>query len=1199
MPWQFSVDRGGTFTDVLARAPDGRLIQKKLLSVNPARYPDPALAGIRAILSLAEHQPIPTGLIESVRMGTTVGTNALLTGTGEPVALVVTHGFADLPIIGDQSRPDIFALHITRPAPLHALVIEADERMSSEGTPLQALDVATLEARLGAARAHGIKACAIAFLHAWKNLAHELAAGALAERLGFTQVSLSHQVSALVKYLPRMETAVLDAYLTPPLGRYVDQVRNALPEDCRLEFMQSNGGLTPACEFKGKDSVLSGPAGGLIGMIKCGRAAGFDKLIGFDMGGTSTDVSLFAGELERQSDARIAGHRIRIPMLAVHTVAAGGGSILHFDGNRLLTGPDSAGSLPGPLSYRNGGPLTVTDANLFLGRIQASQFPALFGPSGDLPLDAAQVAEAFQQQTSRVNQALALDYTPERLAEGFLEIAVENMADAIRHITLERGVNPAEFTLVCFGGAGGQLACRVADRLGIRRVLAPPYAAVLSAYGISLAERRALRQIAIERPLDACLDAPGWSDGPAETRGEDTEHRRALLRYTGSDTTLAVALAESEVMAAEFHALHKQRFGFADTSRRLILTAIETETVSGGAEPEAHSPRSEPRQATTARVYLSGNWQSVPLHQRPHLMSGQTICGPALIVEPGSCHVLEPGWSATLNDRGDLILTAANRADRTPPLDRPDPTWLSLFNRRFMSIAEDMGRVLQMTARSVNIRERLDFSCALFDNQGQLIANAPHIPVHLGSMGDSVKAILTAFPTQVGTIKSNPDGYFGHPPSTGEPGMRPGDAFLINSPYHGGTHLPDITVVRPIFSAEGALCYFTAARAHHADVGGIAPGSMPALSTRIEEEGCLSAGMRIVSEGHFLTDSVHAWLHSSTPAARNPDQNIADLQAQLAACMQGETLLRQLETEVGIDAVLRYMVFVQDNAESAVLRLLDKLHGGRFVLPLDGGARIAVRVDIEQNRAEIDFSGSSPMHAGNLNAPAAIVRSAVLYVFRSLLDVDIPLNAGVLRPISIRLPTACLLNPQAPAAVVAGNVETSQHIVDALYAALGVLAASQGTMNNLSLGDGQHQYYETVCGGTGAGASFDGASAVHSHMTNSRLTDPEILELNLPVRVEQFAIRTGSGGSGRYRGGDGCMRKLRYLAAMKGNLIALRRNIAPHGLNGGQAGLPGRQWIERADGRIDTLSGVSQFDLEPGDLLVLETPGGGGYGSAQ
>jgi 5-oxoprolinase (ATP-hydrolysing) len=1226
MPWQFWIDRGGTFTDVVARAPDGRLSQHKLLSENPEHYRDAAIAGIRRALGLEDVDAGATGLIEAVKMGTTVGTNALLTGSGEPTLLVTTGGFADALEIGDQARPDIFALDIRKTRPLHARVIEADERIAADGRVLTPLAAEALLTALRQARADGLSACAIAFLHAWKNPAHELAAADLARAAGFTQVSLSHQASPLIKFVPRAETAVLDATLSPPLRRYVAQVAEALPADAVLEFMQSNGGLVAAADFQGKDSVLSGPAGGLIGMAKAGRAAGFDKLIGFDMGGTSTDVSLYAGEFERTLDSRLGGkggskgggHRIRVPMLGVHTVAAGGGSILEFDGDRLLAGPASAGSLPGPASYRRGGPLAVTDANLLLGRIQADCFPTVFGPGGDLPLDVEAVRTAFAEMAARVNAGLGLDYSPERLAEGFLDIAIENMADAIRHITLARGVDPSDYTLMSFGGAGGQHACAVAEKLGIGQVLISPFASVLSAYGIGLAERREVRQVAVESLLPSPpgggaggegtpFDSTRWLDRalfppPGPLPGGEGEKHRLLLRYVGSDTTLAIPLGDLETMTAAFHAEHQARFGFADPARALVCAALETETVSGGGEPEAFPPSAtQPGAPIAVRpVYLRGTWRPTLILRRESLCDGQTVDGPALIVEAGGATLVEPGWRAEMTARGDLLLTLLNRQTHRPDASQCDPTWLTLFNRRFMSIAEDMGRALQMTARSVNIRERLDFSCALFDAAGDLIANAPHIPVHLGSMGDSVRAILQRF--------------------DGE--MRSGDAYLINSPYAGGTHLPDITVVMPVFGAAGgAPRYFTAARAHHADVGGIAPGSMPADSTHIDQEGCLSDGMLIVRDGRLLERDVRAWLggeavssvaQASLPAgvedagkdacatsARNPEQNVADLQAQVAACHLGARLLRRLEDEVGAEAVQAYMGYVQDNAEAAVQRLLGRLQDGAFSLPLDGGGKIdvAIRVDHAAQRAVIDFAGTSPQQPGNLNAPASIAHSAVLYVFRTLIDTDIPLNAGVLRPLEIRLPSDSLLNPTWPAAVVAGNVETSQNIVDALYGALGALAASQGSMNNFSFGDANHQYYETVCGGCGAGPSFAGAGAVHSHMTNSRLTDPEVMELNFPVRIERFALRRGSGGAGLHPGGDGVERRIRFLAPMRANLLALRRQVGGFGLEGGEAGAIGRQWIELANGQRESLPGIGQFELAAGDVFVLETPGGGGYGA--
>lgn len=1194
MGWEFWIDRGGTFTDIVARSPQGRIIQHKRLSDNPENYQDAAIAGIQAILGLAADAPLPEGVIGAVRMGTTVGTNALLTHTSEPTLLVVTEGFADLLEIGDQARPDIFALRIEKPAPLYARVIEAKERLDAAGRVLVALDTAALFQLLASARTQGLRCCAIALLHSWKNPAHEILAGELARAAGFTQVTLSHQASPLIKYVPRAETAVLDATLSPPVRRYVESVASALPAGTRLEFMQSNGGLVAAERFQGKDSVLSGPAGGLIGMVKAGRAAGFERLIGFDMGGTSTDVSLYAGELERSQEVFIAGRRIRVPMLAVHSVAAGGGSVLKFDGARLLVGPDSAGSLPGPLSYRRGGPLTLTDANLLLGRIVPEYFPAVFGPTGDLPLDLAGVNCAFAALTETVNTALGLDYTPARLAEGFLEIAIEHMADAIRHLTLKRGIAPHDFVLVAFGGAGGQHACRVAQRLGIRQVLLSPFASVLSAYGIGLAERRSLQQYPVESELSVALlrrlarKAKSLESALARVIGAQPRFTRRLwLRYAGTDSLLALPLElDFEHLACQFHACHAERFGFSAPGQAIICAYLEVEAEAGGQEALAKPVLpSKPGQALATRLlFLNGDWQTAAVYRREDLAVGQRLLGPALVVEAGSCTVVEPGWQLEVTPRGDLLLTTFHLSACRPDPSRPDPTWLTLFNQRFMSIAKDMGQLLQSSARSVNIRERLDFSCALFDRHGNLIANAPHIPVHLGSMGESVRAVLDRFGDQ----------------------LHPGEVWLINSPYAGGTHLPDITVIAPVFDPSGqALRYFTAARAHHADIGGIAPGSMPATSRSIEEEGCLSEGMRIVVDGRLQEETLRRWLTAGRYPARNPDQNLADLKAQVAATALGIKLLRQLEAEVGAAAVLAYLDFVQDYAEAAVRRVLAKLNDGSFTLALDGGLaiQVAIRIDRQLGQAVIDFAGTSPQHLGNLNAPASIARSAVLYVFRTLIEEEIPLNAGMLRPLELRLPQGSLLNPRSPAAVVAGNVETSQNIVDALYGALGILAASQGTMNNFSFGDAEHQYYETVCGGAGAGippgaasGGFHGANAVHTHMTNSRLTDPEVLERHFPVRVESFGIRRGSGGAGKYRGGDGVVRRLRFLAPMQANLLALRREVAPFGLAGGGPGLPGQQWIERADGTLQTLPGIAEFSLGKGDGFVLETPGGGGYG---
>ena len=1194
--WQFWIDRGGTFTDIVAVSPDGTLSQHKLLSENPTHYVDAALAGIRQVLVLLPYAPLTDGVIGSVKMGTTVGTNALLTHTGARTVLITTAGFADVLEIGEQSRADIFALNIQKSTPLYAAVIEAQERMNVHGEIQKPLDRNQLREQLRQKRSEGFSACAIAFLHSWKNPQNEQAAADIALDEGFTQITLSHQASPLIKYVPRAETAVLDAALSPPVRHYVQQVTQALPPDVALSFMQSNGGLSDAAHFQGKDSVLSGPAGGLIGRAKVGQAAGFNQLIGFDMGGTSTDVSLFNGEFEHTLDTRIAGYRLRVPMLDVHTVAAGGGSLLKFDGGRLLVGPESAGSLPGPTCYRHGGPLSVTDANLLLGRIQPDFFPALFGPEGNATLDQASVTSAFArfaaqlttQLSSQLSSQLSCElscelsykYSPEHLAQGFIDIAVEHMADAIRHMTLARGVNPADYTLVSFGGAGGQHACAVAARLGMHRILISPFASVLSAYGIGLAEQRIFNLVAIEQPL---TDNLVFADCPENVDGV-TVQQRVRLRYDGSDTVLAIPIGSIQTMAAGFHAEHHARFGFADPGRPLICVALETETITGGGHP-APLPNI-PLKAASAigvrRIYLGHQWVDTPLYHALELCAGQTVAGPAMLIEPGSTLIVEPGWQAERTARGDLVLSSGDLHGKRPDPAMADPTWITLFNRRFMRVAEEMGRVLQSTARSVNIRERLDFSCALFDAKGNLIANAPHIPVHLGSMGDSVRAIQAKFSQS----------------------LQPGDAYLINCPYAGGTHLPDITVVMPVFDetpvlneTTQTLRYFTAARAHHADIGGMSPGSMPADSTHIDQEGCRSDGLLVVRHERFLEAEVHAWLNSNIHhPARNPGQNIADLQAQIAACTNGARQLAQLESETSPAAVMAYMEFVQDNAEQAVKRLLQQLPNGHFTLPLDGGAQISVNITVEAGQATIDFTGTSPQQPGNLNAPASIAHSAVLYVFRTLLDEALPLNAGVMRPLKVVLPAGSLLNPVYPAAVVAGNVETSQNIVDALYGALGVLAASQGSMNNFTFGNATHQYYETVCGGAGAGAGFDGASGVHTHMTNSRLTDPEVMELNFPVHVERFSLRLGSGGAGKWHGGHGVIRRLRFLAPMHANLLALRRHTGSFGLQGGAPGQLGRQWVERCEGQVELLPGVGQFKVYPGDVFVLETPGGGGFG---
>lgn len=1192
--WEFWIDRGGTFTDIVARRPDGSLVSHKLLSENPRRYRDAALAGIRELMGLAPGAPLPTGAIGALKMGTTLGTNALLTRRGARVALVITAGFGDTLTIGYQNRPDIFALRIERPAPLFERVIEVQERLGADGRVVEPLDEAGLKARLDEARAAGIEAVAIVFVHGYRYPEHEARAARIARELGFRHVAVSHEVSPLAKLVARGDTTLVDAYLTPLLAEYVAGIRAALPET-QVLFMQSHGGLVQAEAFRGRDCLLSGPAGGIAGAVKTAAQAGLNKLITFDMGGTSTDVAHYDGELERSFETEVAGCRVRVPMLAIHTVAAGGGSILHFDGRRFLVGPDSAGAQPGPACYRNGGPLTVTDANLFLGRIQARHFPRVFGPTGDAPLDEAVVRAGFAALAGRLHAA-GMARSPEAVAEGFLAVAVENMAQAIRRITLERGHDPAEYTLCCFGGAGGQLVCRVADALAIPRVFLHPLAGVLSAFGMGVADQRLVYEQAVELALESSqLARLADAIDALARRGRDTlleqgvradcirTEARLKLRYAGTDTPLPVAWDSLEAMRAAFEAAYRRLFGFVETEVPIQVEAVLVEAIAETPPPAltVAPPAGSGHARETCRLFTAGRWQTAPLYLREDLRAAQCIAGPALVIEPTSTLVIEPGWQATVGERGELWLERVSARGEAASLSATpgrDPVALELFNRRFMAIAEEMGVALQHTAHSVNIKERLDFSCAIFNRRGELIANAPHIPVHLGSMGDAVRAVRERFAD----------------------GMRVGDVFLINSPYHGGTHLPDITVVTPVWDEAGReVWFYTASRGHHADVGGITPGSMPPGSRVIDEEGVWTPGLRIVADGRFLEREVRAWLAGGPHPARNPAQNLADLKAQIAANEKGAQQLRALVARHGLALVEAYMDHTLDLGEAAVREVIGGLADGRFELEMDSGARIVVNLGIDRERraAVIDFTGTSPQQADNFNAPAAIVRAAVLYVFRTLVRRDIPLNAGCLRPLVIRIPAASLLDPRPPAAVVAGNVETSQAIVDALFGALGVLAASQGTMNNLSFGDANHQYYETICGGAGAGADFDGADAVQTHMTNSRMTDVEVLENRFPVRVETFAIRRGSGGAGRHRGGDGVVRRIRFLAPMQAAILSQRRRVPPFGLAGGAPGRVGANRLIRADGRVVMLPACAGVTVAPGDALEIATPGGGGYGT--
>jgi len=1192
--WQFWIDRGGTFTDIVARRPDGRILTHKLLSENPGRYRDAAIQGIRDLMGLAPGEPIPADRIDTVRMGTTVATNALLERKGEPVLLVTTQGFADLLRIGYQQRPDLFALDIELPEPRHTAVLEVDERIDASGQVLREPDWEAVRADLQRHYDEGLRALAILFMHAYRFPRHERRVAAIAREIGFRQISVSSTVSPLIRMVGRGDTTVIDAYLSPVLRRYVAQVTRELPRD-RLLFMQSSGGLARADFFQGKDAILSGPAGGVVGMAETARAAGFERLIGFDMGGTSTDVCHFRGRYERTLESRIAGARIRAPMMQIHTIAAGGGSIVRFDGMRLRVGPESAGADPGPAAYRKGGPLTVTDCNVMLGRLQPALFPAIFGPDGDQPLDVASVRKGFRTLAAQVTAATGKPHTPEQVAEGALAIAVESMANAIKKISIQRGYDLGDYLLYCFGGAAGQHACRVADALGMARIGFHPHAGVLSAYGMGLAWLRRVQEKTVELPLTAeglkqvreeaeMLAAKARSR--LEEQGADpgtiAVERRIACRYVDSDTTLGVPL-QGEVAAIRqaFEARHRRHYGFAAPQTAVVIATLEVEAVAREPRPEevALPPSGVAEPPRPLQMVVEGEWRTVPFFLRESLAPEQVIDGPAVVVERTGTVVVEPGWRARLTGQGWLLLTRrriSGARRRQGAGGRADPVWLEIFNNRFMSVAEQMGTVLAQTAASVNIKERLDFSCALFDPEGNLVANAPHVPVHLGSMSESVRAVLRCH--------------------RGD--MRPGDVFMLNAPYAGGTHLPDITVVRPVFDRAGRLIFCVAARGHHADVGGVIPGSIPALSRSVEEEGVLIEHFRLVTAGRFEEEAVRERLSRGSWPARNVACNLADLRAQLAACEKGVEELERMIEEFGLETVQAYMGHVQDNAEEAVRRVVARLHDGVFEYAMDDGSRIrvALRVDRVRRRVTVDFDGTSPQHPGNLNAPLAVTRAAVLYVFRCLVRDAIPLNEGCLKPVELHIPEGCMLNPRHPAAVVGGNVETSQCVVDALFGALGTMAASQGTMNNLTWGNERHQYYETLCGGAGATPRRDGASAVHTHMTNSRLTDPEVLELRYPVLLERFAIRRGSGGEGARRGGDGVVRRIRFLEPMRVSILSNRRKVPPYGMAGGEPGRCGENLLLRRNGEERRLAAQTEFDVEAGDRLEIRTPGGGGYG---
>jgi 5-oxoprolinase (ATP-hydrolysing) len=1190
--WQFWIDRGGTFTDVVAKRPDGTLLTHKLLSENPEQYKDAAVAGIRHLLGLKPGEPVTPDRVECVKMGTTVATNALLERKGEPTLLVTTKGYRDALRIAYQNRPRLFDRHIVLPELLYASVIEANERVGAQGEMLQPLDERALTSELAAAHQRGLRSVAIVFMHGYRFTDHERAAKRLAQEAGFTQISTSHETSPMMKFVSRGDTTVVDAYLSPILRRYVEQVAGDMP-GVKLFFMQSSGGLTDAHAFQGKDAILSGPAGGIVGMARTAELGGHEKVIGFDMGGTSTDVSHYAGQFEREFETQVAGVRMRAPMMSIHTVAAGGGSILEFDGSRFRVGPQSAGANPGPASYRRGGPLAVTDANVMVGKIQPRYFPKVFGPKANEPLSFEAVQSKFNELAGRTGRAA------EVVAEGFINIAVQQMANAIKKISVARGYDVTRYTLQCFGGAGGQHACLVADALGMSRVFVHPLAGVLSAYGMGLADQNVIREQAIEMPLapDTLplvaerLDALGATaqadlEKQQANAGAVTIHHRVHVRYEGSDAALVVPFGDLRTIVAGFEAAYRQRFSFLMQGKRLMVEAVSVEAIVAGdapAEPrfDLNPVREVPRRETV-RMYSGGQWHDAALVVREDLRPGDLIPGPAIIAEKNATTVVEPGWEAQLTALDHLVLDRrVAREMKFAAGTKVDPVLLEVFNNLFMNIAEQMGLQLQNTAYSVNIKERLDFSCALFDAEGNLIANAPHMPVHLGSMGESIKTV----------IREN----------TGR--MSPGDVYVLNDPYHGGTHLPDVTVITPVYLSAARSdkpLFYVGSRGHHADIGGTTPGSMPPFSTLIEEEGVEIDNFKLVDRGTLREAEMIALLRSGKYPSRNPEQNMADLKAQIAANEKGVQELRKMVDQFGLDVVQAYMRHVQDNAEESVRRVITRLKDGAFTLPLDNGAQIsvAIRVDAQKRSAEIDFTGTSKQQLNNFNAPTAVCMAAVLYVFRTLVDDDIPLNAGCLKPLKVIIPAGSMLNPNPPASVVAGNVETSTCITNTLYGALGVMAAGQCTMNNFTFGNERHQYYETISGGSGAGEGFDGTSVVQTHMTNSRLTDPEVLEFRFPVRLESYEIRKGSGGGGQWKGGDGGVRRVRFLEPMTASILSNGRKHGAFGMAGGEPGLVGINRVVRTHGAVEELGHIGQAEMHPGDVFEIHTPGGGGYGKA-
>ncbi|GFE65325.1 hydantoinase B/oxoprolinase family protein [Litoreibacter roseus] len=1192
--WQFWVDRGGTFTDIVAKKPDGQMQTLKLLSENSAQYDDAAVEGVRRLLGLKADDPLPAGQISAVKMGTTVATNALLERKGDPTLLLITEGLGDLLRIGYQNRPKLFALHIELPELLYSSVAEIAGRLDTSGSEITPLKERAARDVLQGAFDQGIRSVAIAFMHAYLNPDHEVRIAEIARDIGFTQVSTSHETSRLIKLVGRGDTTVVDAYLSPILRRYVDKVATALDAGQggaeRLFFMQSSGGLTDARLFQGRDAILSGPAGGVVGMVKTAEAAGFDRLIGFDMGGTSTDVCHYAGQYERSFETEVAGVRMRAPMMSIHTVAAGGGSILSFRDGRYQVGPESAGADPGPACYRQGGPLTVTDCNVMLGKLNPSHFPSIFGTRADQPLDLDVVRTKFRALADEIAQSTGAEpLSPEETAEGFLRIAVQNMARAIKKISVERGYDVTRYTLNCFGGAGGQHACLVADALGMTSVFLHPFAGVLSAFGMGLADIRALREMQFDTPVTEVHRAARRLDEMAnEALSEVLKQgvakdnadvlKRAHLRYSGSHQSIAVPFDSSENMTLAFEEAHKARFGFVSPEADVQIEMLSVEAI--GAGDRLHdTPAGAGKAAKPIAVVPLYGAGDVRLYDRTDLVPDQQIKGPAIVTEATGTNVIEPGWAASLDPSGNLIL------GRVVPLAREtaigteaDPIMLEVFNNLFMSIAEQMGSTLANTAYSVNIKERLDFSCALFDADGGLVANAPHVPVHLGSMSDAVRTVARL---NAGT-------------------MTQGDAFMLNAPFNGGTHLPDVTVITPVFDGDGGdILFYVGSRGHHADIGGRTPGSAPPDSTHIEEEGVVIDNFKLVDQGVLRTKAARDLLSSGPYPCRNIDENMRDLEAQVAANATGIREVHRMIDNFGIDTVLAYMGHVQANAEASVRRVIGKLSDGQYTYPLDEGQviKVAISVDRDEGSATIDFTGTSPQGANNYNAPRAVCNAVVLYVFRTLVGADIPLNEGCLAPLNIVAPEGTMINPRYPAAVISGNTEVSQSICDCLFGALGVIAGSQGTMNNFVWGNETFQNYETIAGGTGAGPGFHGASGIQVHMTNTLMTDPEVLENRFPVRLEKFALRKGSGGSGKWQGGEGVHRVLRFLDDVTVTTLSCHRVTQAFGGDGGGPGAVGVNRVLRSDGTEEQLKGNDEAALKSGDAFEMLTPGGGGWGA--